>query len=120
MPTFAANFFEGIRVYNFIKSLGLLLKHQDVGVSEGIIQCMFEENFDPVEYELNSTDVYNQPFRGIRFSFRISYYDPLEYEIVDVPTFMFYVREACEKFLQQHPRYKDEVVEVFRSNGLTY
>ena len=81
---------------------------------------MFEENFNAVEYEIDPTDVYNQPFQGVRFSLRISYYDPLEYEIVDVPTFMSYLHEACEKFLQQHPCYKDEVVEIFRSNGLTY
>lgn len=120
MPTLAANFFDGIRPYRFVEAVELMLKHKDVAVSEGIVQCMFEENFDSIEYELDPTDAYNQPFQGVRFSFRISWYDPLEYEIVDVPTCMLYVREACEKFLQQHPRYKDDVVETFRSNGLTY
>lgn len=120
MPTIAATFFSAIRENRFMEVLNRLLKHEDVAVSEGIVICMFEENFDPIEYKLDPSDVYNQPFRGVRFSFRISWYDPLEYEIVDVPTFMLYLREACEKFLQQHPRYKDDVVEAFRSNGLTY
>ena len=120
MSTIALTFFGGIRENRFLEFLDLMLEHKDVAVSEGIVHCMFEENFDPVEYELDPTDVYNQPFQGVRFSFRISYYDPLEYEIVDVSTFMVYVREACKKFLQHYPEHKDEVVEVFRSNGLTY
>lgn len=120
MHTLAVNFFQGIRVYNFPHALNRLLRHENVAVSEGIVICMFEENFDAVEHEINPSDVFWQPFKGVRFSLRISWTDPLEYEIVDVPTFMSYVREACEKFLQQHPEYKDEVVEVFRSNGLTY
>ncbi len=120
VPKIAATFFSFLRENRFIGVLDSMLKHKDVVVSEGIVQCMFEENFDPIEYEIDPTDAYNQPFQGVRFSFRISQKDPLEYEIVDVPTFMLYVREACEKFLQQHPRYKDDVVEAFRSNGLTY
>ena len=120
MPILAVNFFQGILVYRFIYALNRLLKHEDVAVSEGIVICMFEENFDPVEYHLDPEDVFNHPFQGVRFSLRISWYDPLEYEIVDVPTFMLYVHEACEKFLQQHPRYKDEVEKTFRSHGLTY
>lgn len=120
IPIVAANFFESILIRQFVEVLGLLLAHENVGLSEGILQCMFEKNFDPIEYELDSTDVYNHPFQGVRFSLRISWKDPLEYVIVNESTFMDYVREACEKFLQQHPHYKDEIVGVFRSNGLTY
>lgn len=120
MPPLVSSFLGGIREKCFISTLDRLLKHEDVDLSEGIEKCMFEENFDPIEFQINPSDPMWQPFKGVRFSFRISRFDPLEYVIVDNETFLKYVRQACNGFLKEFPQKQKEVEQVFEANGLRY
>lgn len=120
MPPRAALFFSCITDRRFLTIIESLLNREDVAVSESYVWCCFEENFDPVEHEIDPTCGFSQPFSGVRFSFQISYYEPFEFDVVTHDIFLEYLREACRGYCRKHPELKVCVEMLFLAKGLSW